>query len=127
MSLHVTRSAATILLLAASLAPAFAQTVQSNLTLTIGGDAEQRTIAYDCGEFGQISVAYIDAAPNFFALVPHEDKTLIFVSVLSASGVRYVSGSLEWWTKGSEVTFRDLILAEDAPPLASCSEITETP
>jgi membrane-bound inhibitor of C-type lysozyme len=116
-----------VLLLAASAAPSFAQAVQSGLTLSLGGDAEQHSTVYDCGELGQISVGYIYAAPNFLALMPDEGKTLIFAAVLAASGVRYASGNYEWWTKGTEATFHDLTAAEDAPPLASCSEITSTP
>jgi membrane-bound inhibitor of C-type lysozyme len=127
MTFHVKRVAVSVLLLGASAAPGFAQAVQSTLTLSLGGDAEQRSTAYDCGELGQISVGYINAAPNFLALVPYEGKTLIFAATLAASGVRYVSGNYEWWTKGAEATFHDLTAAEDAPPLASCSEITNTP
>ena len=127
MSFHVKRIALSVLLLAASAAPSFAQAVQSGLTLSLGGDAEQHSTAYDCGEFGQLSVDYINAAPNFLALVPYEGKTLIFTAVLAASGVRYASGNYEWWTKGAEATFHDLTAAEDAPPLATCAEITNTP
>ena len=127
MTFHVKRIALSALLLGASAAPSFAQAIQSSVTLSLGGDAEQHSTAYDCGEFGQISVGYINAAPNFLALVPYEGNTLIFTAVLSASGVRYASGNYEWWTKGAEATFHDLTAAEDAPPLATCAEITNTP
>ena len=127
MTFSIKYIALPVLMLTAASAPGFAQTVQSSLTLTLAGDAEQHGIAYDCGEFGQLSVIYINAAPNFLALVPHENTTIIFAGVIAASGVRYASGIYEWWTKGTEATFRDLTAAEDAPPLATCSEITNTP
>lgn len=128
MALNFNRLALAALLVAGLSAPAAAQSVEAALTLTLPGDAEQHTLQYDCGEFGQISVAYINAAPNFLALVPYEGKTLIFAAVLAASGVRYTAANYEWWTKGAEVTFRDLTNEDQAaPPLATCSELTETP
>lgn len=127
MTLNLNRAALAVLLLATSAAPGFAQTVQSSLTLSLGGDAEQHSVQYDCGEFGPLSIAYINAAPNFLALVPYQDQTLIFTAVLAASGVRYASGNYEWWTKGAEASLHDLTADKDAPPLATCSEITNTP
>jgi membrane-bound inhibitor of C-type lysozyme len=128
MAFDIKRVALSFVLLGAATAPTPAQTLQSNLTLSLGGDAEQHTVQYDCGEtFGQISIAYINAAPNFLALVPYEGSTLIFAAVMAASGARYASGNYEWWTKGAEATFTDLTAAKDAPPLATCSELTNTP
>jgi len=127
MAFDIKRVALSVLLLGAATVPSFAQAVETKLTLSLGGDAEQHTVQYDCGEFGQISISYINAAPNFLALVPYEGSTLIFSAVMAASGVRYASGNYEWWTKGTEATFTDLTAAKDAPPLASCSEITNTP
>jgi membrane-bound inhibitor of C-type lysozyme len=127
MALQINRLALILVLLAATTASSFAQAVQTTLTLSLGGDAEQHSVQYDCGEFGQISIDYINAAPNFLALVPYEGQTLIFAAVLSGSGVRYASGNYEWWTKGTDATFSDMTAAKDAPPLASCSEITNTP
>ena len=127
MAFDIKRVALSVLLLGAATVPSFAQAVQTTLTLSLGGDAEQHTVQYDCGEFGQISIEYINAAPNFLALVPYEGSTLIFAAVMAASGARYASGNYEWWTKGAEATFTDLTAAKDAPPLATCSEITNTP
>ena len=116
------------LLLGASASPSFAQTVQSNLTLSLGGNAEQRSVQYDCGEtFGHITIGYIDAAPNFLALIPYEGATLIFAAVTTDSGVHYASGDYEWSTKGAEATLVNVTAAKDAPPMASCSELTNTP
>ena len=127
MAFDIKRVALSVLLLGSAAVPSFAQAVETQLTLSLGGDAEQHSVQYDCGEFGQISIAYINAAPNFLALVPYEGSTLIFAAVMAASGVRYASGNYEWWTKGAEATFTDLTAAKDAPPLAACSEITDTP
>ena len=128
--MNLTRTTLAFIAAASLAAPAMAQpvpAVQSALTLTLGGDAERRTMQYDCGEFGQIGVDYLNAAPNFLALVPYEGSTLIFVAVMSASGARYAAGNYEWWTKGPDATFHDLTKGADAPPLASCSEINNTP
>lgn len=110
-------------------APAAPVTVQSAITLTLGGDrnAERRLINYTCEEADGFSVEYINAVPNFLALVPIEGETLIFTAVLSASGARYVAGQYEWWTEGPEGTLRDLTQEEDAPPLATCSELSNIP
>lgn len=127
MAFDIKRVALSVLLLGSATVPSFAQAVETQLTLSLGGDAEQHGVQYDCGEFGQISIEYINAAPNFLALVPYEGSTLIFAAVMAASGVRYASGNYEWWTKGTEATLTDLTAAKDAPPMATCSEISLTP
>ena len=128
MSLGFKSTALAALLIVSFAGASAAQSVQSGLTLTLDGDAQRHSTQYNCGDFGQFQVDYLDAAPNFLALVPHEGKTLIFTAVVAASGVRYVSGAYEWWTKGAEGTLRDLMQEDqDAPPLASCSEINDTP
>ncbi|WP_375452731.1 MliC family protein [uncultured Devosia sp.] len=127
MTVRIDRLALSVLLLAIPAAPSLAQSVQSTVTLSLDGDAEQKTVQYDCGEFGPLGVVYINAGSNFLALVPVEGETLIFTTVLSASGARYLSGTHEWATKGPEATLLDATAAQDAPPLASCSEIINTP
>ena len=49
----------------------------------------------------------------------------MFVSVLSGSGVKYVSGQFEFWTKGSDATLTDLQV--DSGGALNCMEVTETP
>ncbi|MDB5535660.1 MAG: hypothetical protein JWQ65_535 [Devosia sp.] len=127
MTVRLDRIVLSVLLLAVSAAPSLAQSVQSSVTLNLDGDVEKKTTQYDCGDFGQISVVYINAGSNFLALVPFEGETLIFTTVLSGSGARYVSGTHEWATKGPEATLLDVTAAQDAPPLATCSEIINTP
>lgn len=127
MALRFDRAALSVLLLVVSAAPSLAQSVQSSVTLSLDGDVDKKTSQYDCGEFGQLSVVYINAGSNFLALVPLEGETLIFTTVLSGSGARYVSGTHEWATKGPEATLIDVTAPADAPPLATCSEIVDTP
>lgn len=127
MSVRIDRIVLSALMLAASAAPSLAQSVQATMTLGLDGDAEKKTTRYDCGDFGQISVVYINAGSNFLALVPFEGETLIFTTVLSGSGARYVTGTHEWATKGPDATLIDVTAAADAPPLATCSEIINTP
>lgn len=105
-----------------------AQAASPSIDITLDGPGEWRTIAYECeGRDELLKVAYINVAPNFLALLPVEDETLVFVSVLSASGVRYASGQYEWWTARAEASLRDLTAPEDAEPLLTCLEANEIP
>lgn len=112
--------------------PAIAQpavSVESAIQITLAhqGDAEKRAIAYECDTLDPVTVDYINAAPNFLAIMPIEGQTLILTAVISASGVRYASGKWEWWTSGPEASLYDLTGGPEAEPVASCFEITLTP
>lgn len=109
--------------------PVAAPTVHSSITLTLAseGDAEKRVVRYTCEGAEPFSVEYINAQPNFLALVPIEGRTTIFVAVMSASGARYVSGEYEWWTSGPDGTLRNLAGGEEEPPLATCAEFSNAP
>jgi membrane-bound inhibitor of C-type lysozyme len=135
------RTSAIAALLLASTALAYAQaenvqapapsrpTVSSALTLTLDstGNIERTVINYLCDNDRALSVQYINAAPNFLAIVPVEEQNLFFATTLSASGARYVSGPYEWWSHQGEATLRDLMQDEDAEPLATCTEVSNTP
>lgn len=97
------------------------------LTLDSATDIERKLVSYQCDDGGTLAVQYINAAPNFIAIVPVDNEAHLFATALSASGARYISGPFEWWTKGDEATLRDLTQGEDAKPLATCSAITNTP
>jgi membrane-bound inhibitor of C-type lysozyme len=99
--------------------------VSAQVVLSLNGNFERNTVQYHCEGMEPFSVSYINADPNFIALVPVNGETLIFVSVVAASGVKYVSGAHEFWTKGSEATLTDT-MAETPTPV-QCSEVTETP
>ncbi len=113
---------------AAAPAPAL-PTVTATLTLTLDAtsDIERRTVIYQCDNGEGFRVQYVNAAPNFLAIVPVEGETHIFATTISGSGARYVSGPYEWWNKGDEATLRDLRSAEDEPALATCLAAGNTP
>ena len=97
------------------------------LTLESASNIERRTVSYLCNDESALSVQYINAAPNFLAIVPVEGQNLVFATTLSASGARYVSGPYEWWSHQGEATLRDLMQDEDAEPLVTCTEASNTP
>ena len=97
------------------------------ITLQSGGDIERRVVAYRCDNEETLTVQYLNAAPNFLAIVPIDGENHVFASAISASGARYVSGPYEWWSHQGDATLRDLMQDEDADPLASCSQASNTP
>jgi membrane-bound inhibitor of C-type lysozyme len=103
--------------------------VSAALTLTIDGNAEQRQVTYDCTGEGDtaLAVTYINAAPNFLAVLPVRGEDMIFVSVIAASGVKYEAGAFVWWSKGAEATLHDVTEGLDAAPVLTCAERIETP
>lgn len=119
------------LLAAGLLLPVAALAVEASLQLELGNasDFERRTTLYDCSAGEPFGVTYINAAPNFLALVPieGEPEPLVFAAVIAASGVRYAAGQWEWWTKGVDASLRDVTLGEDAEPVLTCSEMNNTP
>lgn len=114
-------TAAALLGLATPSAPPMTQFV-----LPMSGDAERRVVTYACeGVEQSFAVDYLNASPNFLAVIPVGGERLIFVATISASGARYVSGPFEWLAKGPEATFSDL--RQDPPDAVACSELSETP
>ena len=99
--------------------------VSAAVILNFAGNFERNVVRYDCGQAEPLTVDYVNAAPNFLAIVPIEGHKLVFVTVLSASGARYAAGEYEWWTKGDEATLSNLT-TPDAAPL-TCMAINETP
>jgi membrane-bound inhibitor of C-type lysozyme len=99
--------------------------VSAAVILNFSGDFERRVVEYNCGQEAALTVTYVNAAPNFLAVVPIDGRNLVFVTVLSGSGARYAAGEYEWWTKGSEATLSNLT-TPDAEPI-TCTEISETP
>ena len=76
--------------------PALAD-VSVGLGVNITGNAEIKAAKYDCEGHDPVTVQYINAAPNFLALIPIDGQTLVFVSTLTGSGVKYESGQYVWW------------------------------
>jgi membrane-bound inhibitor of C-type lysozyme len=102
--------------------------VDLNVGINLSGDVQIVTAIYGCGEGTEpLTVKYINAAPNFFAIVPIEGNDLIFVNVISGSGAKYVSGQYEWWNKGADVSLHDVTEGLDAAPVLTCSENVQSP
>jgi Predicted periplasmic protein len=119
--------AALAVLLPAVSASAQSTTASLTLSLDSAGDIERNVVTYQCDDEQTLSVQYVNAAPNFLAIVPVDGQNHVFVTTISASGARYVAGPFEWWSSGDEATLRDLMQDEDAGPLANCTAVSNTP
>lgn len=111
-------------------APAPAVTASSSLMITLNttGDFERKTVTYGCqGDFDSLVVDYVNAAPNYLAMIPIDGSTLLFNTVLAGSGAKYVSGKYVWWNKGNEASLYDLTTGANAKPIATCAEVDDTP
>ena len=100
--------------------------VSVQVVLSVEQSFERNIVRYECEGVEPFLVDYINAQPNFLAILPIEGQSVIFVSTVSDSGVRYVSGSHEWWTRRTDATLADLSAVKGTAPLA-CSEFAETP
>ena len=99
--------------------------VSAQVILSLTGDFQQTTHTYQCEGIEQpFAVQFINADPNFLAIVPVGPQKMVFVNVMSASGAKYVAGQYEFWTKGSEATLSDL---QADPQSVNCSEVNDTP
>jgi membrane-bound inhibitor of C-type lysozyme len=111
-------------------APAAVSTVTSAIVINLGaaGDFDRKTINYGCeGDVDHLAVDYINAAPNYLALLPLDGGTVLFNTVLAASGAKYAAGKYVWWNKGNEASLYDLTQGPNAKPVLTCSELNETP
>ena len=107
-------------LLAAFASPAMAD-AGVTLGLTLSGTAEIKTVQYTCKNHDPVTMQYINAEPNFLAVLPLDGKSLVFVSVLAASGTKYASGQYELFGKGPEITLQDTTEGLDAAPVLQCT------
>jgi membrane-bound inhibitor of C-type lysozyme len=121
------RTAVVLALFSALSSQALAAEASLQLGLAINGNAEFKTVTYDCEGIPSFDVEYINAAPNFLAVIPVQTETYVFTAVAAASGVKYVAGNFVWWTKGTDAEWYDISQGEDAPPAFTCSEHLETP
>ena len=114
--------------LAALLMPLPALGAGIAITLTLPDPGEWRHVVYICENHDErIGVDYLDAAPNFLALVPVEGKTLVFANIVSDTGALYAAGPYQWSTKGSEALLTDITADKDTPPLLTCLAANDTP
>lgn len=109
--------------------PVHAVETSLQLQLSAGQDFERRTVTYDCGTETPLSVTYLDAAPNFLAIIPLESETqpLVFAAIVPESGARYASGSWIWESKGPDGSLYDTAEGDDAEAVLTCSELVNTP
>ena len=98
--------------------------VSAQVVLSLAGNFERNTVHYQCEGLEPFTVDFVNAQPNFLALVPVGPQKLVFVNVISADGAKYVAGQYEFWTRGAEATFTDL---QADPQSVECSEVSETP
>ena len=101
--------------------PAFAD-AGVTLGLNLTGNAEIKSVQYTCEHHDPVTMQYINAAPNFLAVLPLDGQTLVFVSVLAASGTKYVSGPYELFSKGPQINLQDTTEGLDAAPVLQCTE-----
>ncbi len=86
----------------------------ADLTIPLPGDAPvtRKSVQYQCDgnvtklglPAGAFSVEYINGGGNSLAVVPISGKPMIFVTVLSGSGARYVAQQYTWWEAHNAVT-----------------------
>ena len=110
--------------------PAPAPSVTSAVVISLGisGDVERKTITYGCeGQPASLSVDFINAPPNYLALVPIDGSVLVFNTVLAASGAKYAAGKYVFWTKGGSASLYDLTQGDSAKPILTCATVNETP
>jgi len=102
----------------------------SSITITLGtmGDFDRKTVVYGCtGDTTGLTVEYINAAPNYLALIPLDDTVLVFNTVLSGSGAKYAAGKYVWWNKGDESDLYDLTQGANAKAVLSCTATNDAP
>ena len=98
--------------------------VSAQVVLSLSGDFQKTTHQYQCEGLDPFTVEFINADPNFLAIVPVGPRKLVFVNVMAADGAKYVAGKYEFWTRGADATLSDL---QADPQSVECSEVNETP
>lgn len=93
--------------------PAGAATLQFELP----GDVDRQSVGYTCRSGGTLSVDYFNLPDTSLAVIPIDGKPRVFVSVLSASGAKYVSGPHVWWTRGNRADLSDETKPDADPEL----------
>jgi membrane-bound inhibitor of C-type lysozyme len=91
-----------------------AAALPADLTIHLPDDAavSRKTVEYQCDAHGTeigaprgpFSVEYINAGSNSLVIVPLSGHTVIFSSVIAASGVRYTAQQYTWWDAKGSVT-----------------------
>ncbi|WP_232511711.1 MliC family protein [Herbaspirillum sp. meg3] len=101
-------------------------TLAKTSSLTLPGIKlfSQQRVIYRCAGDVRLPVRYLNTDAGSLAYLPAGGKRLLFVSVVAASGVKYVAGNYVWWSKGKEGFLADKTQGEDAEPiLKDCKQI----
>jgi membrane-bound inhibitor of C-type lysozyme len=98
--------------------------VSAQVVLSLTGDFQKTTHQYQCEGLEPFTVEFINADPNFLAIVPVGGRQMVFVNVISADGAKYAAGQYEFWTRGADATLTDL---QADPQSVECAEANETP
>ncbi|RFC64170.1 hypothetical protein DYI37_07380 [Fulvimarina endophytica] len=85
--------------------PASAATSE-DVTVTLTGPVDRQLITYECRrnleeEPVRIEVDFLNMPNANLAIVPVDGEPIPFALTVSASGSKYVSRSLVWWTRGN--------------------------
>lgn len=85
----------------------------------------RHTFSYTCANGKTFKVTYLNATNGqSFAVVPVQGRSLLFVSTIAASGVKYQADRFTWWTKGPRADLYDATAGEYATPvLSGCATI----
>jgi membrane-bound inhibitor of C-type lysozyme len=101
-----------------------AKTTLPSFTLPDVKIQNQQRLIYRCAGDVRLPVRYLNTNAGAFAYLPVAGKRQLFVSVVAASGVKYVAGRYVWWNRGNEGFLSDETLGEDAEPiLRDCKQI----
>jgi membrane-bound inhibitor of C-type lysozyme len=117
--------AAPLLVLAAACGAAAVQAHAAPLAVQAIQMQTRHTFSYTCANGKTFKVTYLNAANGqSFALVPVQGRSLLFVSTIAASGVKYQADRFTWWTKGPRADLYDATAGEYATPvLSGCATI----
>jgi membrane-bound inhibitor of C-type lysozyme len=66
-----------------------------------------RIASYTCKEAPTVRVQYFSVGETPAVMIPIQEKNVLFVRTLAASGERYVSGPYVWWNKGDKAFLED--------------------
>lgn len=101
-----------------------AKAITPSLTLPDVKIQSQQRLIYRCAGDVRLPVRYLNTNAGSFAYLPVAGKRQLFVSVLAASGAKYVSGRYVWWSKGDEGFLVDEMQDDGAEPhLKDCKQI----
>lgn len=80
----------------------------AEVAFELPGALDRQSVAYACSDGSAPKVAYYNLPDQSLAVVETAaGKARVYVSVLSASGAKYVSGPYVFWTRGSRADMLD--------------------